>query len=357
MMMGRMMVLMIILSSSVWLIALNISPVSGMQARWNLINPNGNIPQPTCGHASSFIGNKLFVFGGCESSCCTSPSLVLWSFDIGSVQWSQVQQNANPQHRVYHSLTNTPPGDSSPMAIMWGGIDPYLGAFLGDFWIFQAPNYQWTGVYPNSALPAPRAGHSAVIMGTGPSRQLCIYGGRNAALVFSDLWCYSFATNQWTLVYTSTTPRVFHSAAIYSDSTGYNLLIYGGSFDQGTDVDDMWKYNFQNKLWNQVISGALVPPGRLGHKALVNQVGGGTYMWIFGGLNSKAGYLDDTWVFNLQSSAWANCTDVLTPDGLMASPRAHFSATTLNGTTNIIFGGFSSGNRLLSDLWYQVVLI
>jgi len=328
--------------------------VKSVQVQWRIYNTN-NGPDPTSGHSSGLIGNRFFIFGGCESPCCNFVSLSLFSLDTGSGQWSEISQIQNPQHRVYHTITSSLPGDGNPIIVMWGGVNPILGGFLGDFWTFQAPNYQWTGIYPNSAIPSPRAGHSAVIIGTDQSRQFCIYGGRNAAIIYSDLWCYTFANNQWTLVLTSNVPRAFHSSVAYSDATGNNLLIYGGSYDQGTDLSSLWKYNFNSRQFTQVAPNGGIPLGRLGHEALTNQVGGRLYMIVFGGINSYIGYLNDTWAFDVQTNTWSLCNEIPSPDG-KAPSRGYFAFSSLDGVNNIVHGGFTTGNRQLSDMWYQNLL-
>merc|ERR1719502_222910 len=68
-------------------------------------------------------------------------------------------------------------------------------------------------------------------------------------------------------------------------------------------------------------------------------------MWLFGGLTSGLGALNDLWRLDLQTKAWT----AQAPFG--TAPVARSGATmVLSSRSAYLFGGASTGNQVLSDL-------
>lgn len=331
--------------------------------QWQQIKFNSggsNNPPSLCGQQSVVMGNNglLLMFGGCDSTCCSIPYLVLWTFNLNTYTWSVVQQTVNPQQRVYHSFTT----DGS-VIVLWGGVDQFVGMFLRDMWILKAPGYQWSQLNPNSAWPTPRGAHTGVLVvpAGAPDTEYWIYGGRDASNVYSELWRYSFAQNMWVLISsgdaedgTEPGPRAFHSAVSYQVGGQSFMLVFGGTDGNSISLNDLWRYDFQIKDWAQIIPKSALPSPRVGHQALINNYGGNPYMWIFGGQGNQ-GELNDVWLFDITLSMWSSSSNV---GSAVAPPRSYFSASALNGTTNVVYGGYispknTSSGAILSDMWLQ----
>ena len=93
------------------------------------------------------------------------------------------------------------------------------------------------------------------------------------------------------------------------------------------------------------------PPARaLGSAVLQHTVGTtaalGRYMWLFGGLTSTLGALNDLWRLDLQTKVWVSQA----PFG--TAPQARSGASmVINSRSAYLFGGASTGNSVLSDLF------
>lgn len=79
--------------------------------------------------------------------------------------------------------------------IVFGGFE--RGVRQNSMLSYNFENGEWDTVYPDkeSAMPQPRAGHSAIVH----EGKMYVFGGKdedNEKL--KDLWCFEFATRVWT---------------------------------------------------------------------------------------------------------------------------------------------------------------
>ena len=141
---------------------------------WKEVQALGNNPPQRANHASSVIGNKLYIFGG------------------------------------------------------WDGSKR-----LNDLYLLEVDKMIWTEVIPNYpiSIPSPRAGMSL----TNIKDKLVLFGGSgHSALCYNDLHIYDPNENRWHLVQSSMMeteenqphPRAGHSANLYKTQ----LYIIGGSY-------------------------------------------------------------------------------------------------------------------------------
>jgi hypothetical protein len=133
-------------------------------------------------------------------------------------------------------------------------------------------------------------------------------------------------------------PSARAGASLSYDSTRAKTVLFGGSSDGTTFLDDTWEFN--GAAWTQVqVTG---PPARyLGPMAFDSSR---QVSVLFGGY-SYPGYLQDTWEWN--GSAWTRHFTAHTP------PARDWSAMAYDTKRHVmvLFGGLGGTGLLLNDTW------
>ena len=93
-------------------------------------------------------------------------------------------------------------------------------------------------------------------------------------------------------------PRASCSSAVYQDK----LYVFGGQDDDNNKLDDLWCFDNATQQWQriQIEDGALRPPGRSGHRAVVH----GDKMYIFGGILELTKELNDMLVYDFSKNCF-----------------------------------------------------
>ncbi len=96
---------------------------------------------------------------------------------------------------------------------------------------------------------------------------IIIHGGTTFGLfVFSDLWEYSFATNSWSEILSSSEPVPLSRASILyrNDSNEEAFYLFGG--DNGEYSNTLYKFLLEDRIWKTIEieegSGVAIPSGR-----------------------------------------------------------------------------------------------
>eukprot|EP00047_Mylnosiga_fluctuans_P010130 m.14740 g.14740 ORF g.14740 m.14740 type:complete len:1253 (-) comp2965_c0_seq1:146-3904(-) len=194
-----------------------------------------------------------------------------------------------------------------------------------------------------------------------------VMGGWMSRMNFhTDIWAYSIALNQWTLLPIATVTSRVSGTAVVVNNQHY---LYGGNFqhDNGTSylLDDIVMFDPHTMTSTHVQPVGIIPAGRQLHSAVSYQGS----MYVFGGvlcpadracegnytiypLHSTA----ELWAFVPATLQWVN----LTQTGFGPSARNKHSAAVLTspntGPQMYIFGGVS-GHTIYGDLWaYNLVI-
>jgi len=132
---------------------------------------------------------------------------------------------------------------------------------------------------------------------------------------------------------------------------GDRVYIFGGEGVDAAAYHDLFVLDLgaAQPCWERVVfpEGAVHPRGRWGHT--LRELGGDRLV-LFGG-SSAEGPVNDVHVLELNAPggpAWREHHCAPQPQPL---PRSWHGACTLNGSELLVFGGCSSGGRLLSDTW------
>eukprot|EP01130_Rhizamoeba_saxonica_P003090 TRINITY_DN1334_c0_g1_i2.p1 TRINITY_DN1334_c0_g1~~TRINITY_DN1334_c0_g1_i2.p1 ORF type:complete len:382 (+),score=82.78 TRINITY_DN1334_c0_g1_i2:689-1834(+) len=179
---------------------------------------------------------------------------------------------------------------------------------------------------------------------------LWLFGGRTSIddsdyRLFNDLWHYETVySNRWIKEYfpkDAVIPPARYGAASWSDSSN-NLWILGGR-DETQILDDIWKYNIDEKKWTKINPvGILVRPyPRMYPSTFIKD----DVVYIHGGLGQppckycSPGLLDDLWAFNITTLTWIHIEG------------ENFNQTATYGEMGVASKTSNPGSRAGSSFW------
>jgi hypothetical protein len=232
--------------SDVWVLS-NANGVSGTPV-WTQLSPAGVSPTPRAGHTAAYdpVNNRMIVFGGSNITEAFSDVWVLVNANGlgGQPQWIRLTPAGGPPPGV-SSHTGVYDPAANTLTIFGGFTSFETGQVANAVWNLTGANglnsgLAWTALFPMGALPAPRAGHTAVYDATG-NRMLVFGGGDGSGTVFfDDTWALSNSSGtgnspSWVRLNSSSKPpiaRFFHAAMF--DNVNRRMVIYGGSNNEGS---------------------------------------------------------------------------------------------------------------------------
>ncbi|KAJ1673742.1 hypothetical protein EV182_004651, partial [Spiromyces aspiralis] len=193
------------------------------------------------GHAGSFIGRTMFVFGGESEGGVYDENL--YAYNVANSTWYRVPISNKPlPGRKGHTIVSY----GSTIVVFGGTANGryYNDLIAFDVQIATKMGPRWSYISPSGITPKGRAGHSCDLYNS------CIYmfGGTNSEECFNDLWSYSFADRQWTHIYPrgATPPaRYGHASAIVNDC----IFIMGGRTLKGEALNDFFVYKISAQRW------------------------------------------------------------------------------------------------------------
>ncbi|MBA0700879.1 hypothetical protein Goari_027477 [Gossypium aridum] len=159
--------------------------------------------------------------------------------------------------------------------------------------------------------------------------------------------CYKLAEPDPDLIFP--VPRASHSLNFVSGC----LVLFGGGYEGGRDLDDTWAVyignNSQNMLkWQKIQTGT--PSGRFGHTCVVIE----NYLVLFGGINERGDRHSDTWLGQVSlhenlgiSLSW----QLLDVGSTSPPPRGAHAACCISSRKMVIHGGIGLNGVRLDDTW------
>ena len=190
--------------------------------------------------------------------------------------------------------------------------------------------------------PAPREDHTWTVAEDG--RTAYLFGGRDGATVFDDLWSFDLATDRWQREVVDGPPaaRFGHEAAWLP---GHGLVIWAGQ--AGADFfDDVWLLDPAGPSWKELNVEGDTPVARYGS---CSGVGADGLLWVSHGFTANGVRFDDTWTFDLEERGWTE-RKLASPDNGPIKRCLHACWWTSEGQF-VLFGGQTNGVPALGDLW------
>lgn len=203
----------------------------------------------------------------------------------------------------------------------------------------------WAQLPSAETSPAPREDHTWAITPDGATAYL--FGGRDGATVYDDLWAYSLATDSWQAVTPSgeTPPARFgHNAAW---APGIGLVVFAG---QGASAffGDLWAYDPDSNAWRTLPANGAAPVARYGSCGTIGPDG---RFWISHGFTSDGQRFADTRVYDFETATWTDET----PVGDAPIPRCLHACWWTEDGNMVLYGGQTTGTTALGDRWRLTV--
>jgi N-acetylneuraminic acid mutarotase len=198
---------------------------------------------------------------------------------------------------------------------------------------------RWSRLRPASA-PARREDHTWTADESGTYAYL--FGGRDGARVYGDLWRYDLAKDTWARLSTRAGPaaRFGHTGTWLN---GRGLVIWSGQAGSAF-FDDLWLYDAGANRWQRLPARGAVPLARYGSCAAVGPDG---RLWISHGFTNDAGRFSDTRAYDLASGRWSDET----PKGELPVVRCLHDCLWAPDGRLLLYGGQTTGVRAIGDLW------
>jgi len=171
----------------------------------------------------------------------------------------------------------------------------------------------WTQVITTNN-PKSRSSHGISVIGFGTDNpKVVVYGGENEPRVPIDSTLHVLTlswtgredapTGNWEVVETkfddrAPPTRVAHAQAVLNDT----LYIFGGRRGRTMDEEpmaDLWKFDWNEKIWEEVVCKGSIPEARSYHKLIA----AGSLLYCFGGCGAS-GRLSDLHSFDVKTSTW-----------------------------------------------------
>lgn len=245
-------------------------------------------------------------------------------------RWTKLEVGGGPAPR--EDQTWTVDGEGR-YAYLFGGRDG--ATVFNDLWRFDLANDAWQRLDPRNVPPA-RFGHTATLV---PDHGLVIFGGQAEASFFNDLWAYEGDSNSWTRLPAggaTPEPRYGTCAGLAPDG---RLWISHGFTDRGRFFDQR-AYDFGRGAWTDVTRENPVPVIRCLHDCTWTPDG---RFVLYGGQTNGVAALGDLWTRAADGNWMAQ------PDPPLAARQLY--AITVAGGVAWIFGGANIDHRALGDLW------
>jgi N-acetylneuraminic acid mutarotase len=171
-----------------------------------------------------------------------------------------------------------------------------------------------------------------------------MFGGRANGQALDELWRYDLATDTWTqLEPPAPRPQArFGHVAAWDEAVG--LTIWSGQQSADKFFDDMWIYDAEFNVWQDLPGNGQLPPARYGSCGGFAADG---FFWMSHGFTMEGGRFFDTRAYDLARGRWFDRT----PSGDLPVERClHDCFFTATGQM-VLYGGQTNGVKALGDLW------
>jgi N-acetylneuraminic acid mutarotase len=312
------------------------------------------LPAARKGHAMSFLGQgSVLLFGGAFEDQIFDDT---WIFNLNQKSWKQIKSSKVPEKRALHSMAQL----KEAKALLFGGSTGSL-SIEECGWIFDQNKNEWNklsliGECGIDSLPSARYLQRMASVGDG---KLLMTGGRGSEhLLLPQTWLFALNDHSndscsWKRLDgglpSTKTPDERSHHAVASIGVG-KFLLFGGTNDKQSLMQDTWIYDQIKKNWERVDSEATISPSGRSEHAMVNIFNGGNKALLFGGTTThyhnrrRQIYLNDTWMFDASTKDWTHLLSSPLPPARCLHGMASYRNTV------VLFGGFADG-EYLDDTW------
>jgi hypothetical protein len=229
---------------------------------------NTTNPTPYDRHAYSCIAfvpetNRLYIWGGANSSIPTNYAGDTWVYDFATKAWHQTTGVTHPYTVNEQTMTYDP---NTHRLVVFAGAAQSYGA--GDqAWLFDVNSELWEQATTPSSPPA-RMSQSMVF---DPTRRVSyMFGGGLYPNPGNELWVFDASSRVWQQSLPQNTPpspRRFASMAY--DSRHDIVMVWGGIQSSSVLYNDTWIYRPSTRQWQQLLPPSSPPNAGSNNEDLV----------------------------------------------------------------------------------------
>ena len=206
--------------------------------------------------------------------------------------------------------------------------------YLNDTLVLDVGSMAWRTVHCRGEVPEPRYGHSALLVGS----RMFVFGGKGAGgRLLRDVRFLDLADWTWTKVRATSagpTPRFDHAALL----VGRKMVVHGGWDGRQRCMDDTWIFDTETSAWMEPKISGMKPSPRHGHS--LNLLPDGRIVCL-GGKAMDGGvpiYHSDFRQLDPETMRWSK----VRCGGPAPSARYGHSAVVV-GSRLIVYGGWGAG--------------
>lgn len=193
--------------------------------------------------------------------------------------------------------------------LIYGGKDD-SETNRNELWALDLASKSWAQIAPQGVLPPPREDHT-LILDEG-NDALVLFGGEDGSTT-NATWSFDLAANRWRDITDPSAPALEGHASVY-DPHGRRMVVFGGMREEKAHKDDKvledttWALDLERDsprygTWSELEVGRPRPRARREHRGVYDPAR--RRLIVFGGRQrSKASFLDDLWILDLESSRW-----------------------------------------------------
>ena len=294
---------------------------------WNLLVSKNKPPSERKGQSSIIIDNYLIIFGGCdlEDNCFND----LYFFDLQKRFWEKIIcEGEIPSSRQFHTANLY-----GNKMIIYGGNK---GSDLkNDLYSFDIIKRQWKKLNYKNQLNEGRKGHNAIIDNKG---RLFVFGGYTSKGYSNDIFIINLLEEKFETI--NVKGNVPSPRENFIFEFGNNYIYLFGGFHEGGSLNDLYKFNTENFLWES-IELENYPQSKEGFSSIII----GDEIYINGGCDYKTKSCSGkTYVFNLKDQQFTEIKSKI------IQPRYHSSFNFYRGNL-IIFGGCEFDKKCFNDIY------
>ncbi len=272
------------------------------------------------------VHQKSILFGGQISTPTGSMyGNETWQWD--GTTWTELSPRSSPPGRYHHAMAY----DTSNQTIVLFSGDDNSWPYFADTWLWN--DSTWLRYADDTFVPGRRSDAAFSYAQTGQSM---LFGGQTETSL--DPNTYRWQGNQWQMLTPATFPSARVGTQLVRNSTGSQLLLFGGKDASDTYLNDTWAW--QGDTWVQQTP-ATPPPPR-GYAGLTYDHS--RQVWVLFGGQDTHHYLGDTWEYD--GATWTQRTPATNPP-----TRSHATLTFDAGRGRAVLVGGQSVEGTLNDVW------
>jgi len=335
--------------------------------KWRELFIDTPVPAPRSHHSIAYDAKRheVVLFGGIHHGedgpeTTLQDTWILYGTTPNSSTWLQFNLNSSPPQRQRHAMAYN--GIDETVVLFGGRSDSSTDTgLLNDTWAWDGTKWQQKASIGEG--PVARENHTLTF--NDAAQTLYLSGGNNnSAASLDDFWVWNGSswsetdgseadraeideTQAATVLQSSTIPQLpdftDREGAALAHEQGSQYLIFGGLAND-TPQAQTYRLQFNTPEFSswQELNPQHQPPARY-HHALAS--GNSPTVLLFGGINSRGDYLNDTWLWNGQD--WVQQTATQNPP-----PRIHPALTYDRARDEwLLLGGVDPAGNTLADFW------